>query len=161
MDMGEAVSDVVRFTRRPPSRHPAGKAAATPTGPADPPVLQASSLAGESAPAVNAPRRRRAPTPAPAVPPSSTVVAWVRLLPEQAERLAELAFVGNRELEDQARAAGTYRLKAQDRLTESDVIRYAIDQLLAQGGWEEHRRGLRKVIGQTRKPGRPARGGKR
>jgi Arc/MetJ-type ribon-helix-helix transcriptional regulator len=97
----------------------------------------------------------KASAPAPA---ASTVVAWVRLLPEQAERLGELVFLGNRELEDHARAAGRFRVRAQDRLTESDVIRYAVDQLLEQGGWQEHRAGLRRVVGQTRKPGRPARG---
>ncbi len=153
------MTDVVRFTRRPPSRHPVSKASTAAQMPAAPPPVAHADTDHTTPPSgPTAPRPRRSAPPAPA---ASTVVSWVRLLPDQAERLAELVFTGNRELEDEARSAGTYRVRAQHRLTESDVIRYAVDQLLAQGGWAEHRTGLRNVVGQTRKPGRPAGGGKR
>jgi hypothetical protein len=154
--------DVIGFNRRPPSRHPVSRAprapepAAAPVTVPEPSVALAAAPAPQSAPP-KPPRRRTAPKPMPHPEAASTEVRWVRLLPDQAAWLAEMAFLGNQELQDQARQAGRYRLDS--RLTESDVIRYAIEEVRARGGgWPEHRRGVLREAGQMRKPGRPSRG---
>ncbi|PZR85302.1 MAG: hypothetical protein DLM67_25990 [Candidatus Nephthysia bennettiae] len=80
-------------------------------------------------------------------------VSSIRLRPEQARWLAELIFDGNRELEDAARAAGSFR--PEFRLSDSDVVRIALDRLRGAGGWPELRKELLEEARRVR-PGRPA-----
>ncbi len=66
--------------------------------------------------------------------------------------MAEMAFRGNRELEDAAAAAGTFRPPY--RLGDSDVIRVALDRLMEAGSWDELREAVLAEGGRVR-PGRP------